>query len=347
MQQDFDDLRFVYYNKTTGEYVNLPYWIESFSPSNYALVWVKVPFIPSNTTDIGYGAGIQKIWVYYGDPVAINQSNGDATFIFFDDFSKDLSKWNNQVGAIIENGSLKMPVGNKEIYSLKKFNPQSKAIEFKIKFSTSLNGWGMIEFYQDGTNLYRFFFDPNVLSSCGELGIAGVIGGSVINCKGTDFNAYVAGEWYRLSFRKDQNITLSVIDLENTTRFVVYSNESFNALTFTNISIHTFTLDGNLYLDFIALRNYIHPEPIVKILLNEEKVYSLSIIIRNPSSVDLEGLQAVLYYQDRSRQQISFPSETLQRGSIKILEIKNLAEKPKKIMISAQNCPIFTEKEIE
>jgi hypothetical protein len=81
MQPDFSDIRFTWYNSTNGSEIEIPYWIESKSNSQWAYVWVKVPYIPasSNTT----------IYVYYGNPSATSLSNGTATFDYFDDFSTD------------------------------------------------------------------------------------------------------------------------------------------------------------------------------------------------------------------------------------------------------------------
>jgi len=72
-KSDGSDIRF---KDETGE--ALPYWIESWS-ANEAIIWCKVPFIPANK--------IKDIWIIYGNPVASSESDGDATFEFFDDFT--------------------------------------------------------------------------------------------------------------------------------------------------------------------------------------------------------------------------------------------------------------------
>jgi len=81
VNSDFSDIRFF---SPTLE--NLPYWIESSSSSS-ATIWVKFPSIPSGTS---------TWYLYYGNASATAVSNGDATFIFFDDFpgtALDTSKW--------------------------------------------------------------------------------------------------------------------------------------------------------------------------------------------------------------------------------------------------------------
>jgi len=89
MQTDFDDLRVKYYNG--DEWVFVPYWIENKVDGNWCKLWFNATSIPANS------------WcndtyrLYYGDNLANSESNGDTTFLFFDDFegtSLDADKWN-------------------------------------------------------------------------------------------------------------------------------------------------------------------------------------------------------------------------------------------------------------
>lgn len=73
MQPDFDDIRFTDTNGTTL----LDYWLESKSDSSTATFWVEVPTIT--------GSSNKNIYVYYGNADATNASNGENTFLFFDD----------------------------------------------------------------------------------------------------------------------------------------------------------------------------------------------------------------------------------------------------------------------
>jgi len=100
VREDYSDLRF-----TTPDNIAIPYWIES-SDSGSAVVWVKVPSIPTTGT---------QLYLYYGNPAAAAVSDGDATFPFFDDFagdSVDSTKWtiyeNN--GISVADGLLKVSV---------------------------------------------------------------------------------------------------------------------------------------------------------------------------------------------------------------------------------------------
>jgi len=85
-KNDGGDLRF-----TTSDGVTLQgFWVEGVSgtsPNRVAYVWVKV------SADLGTN---QDIYCYFGNPNATNVSNGDNTFIFFDDFEDGVintSKW--------------------------------------------------------------------------------------------------------------------------------------------------------------------------------------------------------------------------------------------------------------
>jgi len=83
MKSDFGDLRFTGGDGTTL----LDYWVESYTASSSATVWVEINSIP---------AGSSTIYMYYGNSAASSAGNGDATFDFFDDFdgtSLNAAKW--------------------------------------------------------------------------------------------------------------------------------------------------------------------------------------------------------------------------------------------------------------
>ncbi len=84
VRSDAGDIRFA----TAGGQA-IPYWIESWDNSTGSItVWVKVPSIPAN--------GQVTIYMYYGNPSAVSESDGNAVFEFFDDFegtSLDANRW--------------------------------------------------------------------------------------------------------------------------------------------------------------------------------------------------------------------------------------------------------------
>ena len=82
-KSDGSDLRF------TEDGKEFSYWIEDYNAgARTARIWVKVPSIPAN--------GEAKIRMYYGNEKAGGVSDGDAVFVFFDDFRGigfDRAKW--------------------------------------------------------------------------------------------------------------------------------------------------------------------------------------------------------------------------------------------------------------
>jgi len=78
MKANFDDLVFT---SSDGSTV-LPYWIESYTASSTARVWVKVPSLAT---------GSNTIYMYYGNSSAVASSNASNTLEFFDDFNTGTS----------------------------------------------------------------------------------------------------------------------------------------------------------------------------------------------------------------------------------------------------------------
>jgi hypothetical protein len=83
MNADGSDIRF----KNAAETQMLSYWIEDGTMNTtMTKIWVKVPtLVPS---------GYTKIVMFYGNASASAMSNGDSTFVFFDNFdTMDSTKW--------------------------------------------------------------------------------------------------------------------------------------------------------------------------------------------------------------------------------------------------------------
>lgn len=124
MNVDFSDLRFVDAMGTP-----LPYWLEDFTVPIDALVWVKVPAIAA--------AGTTEIEMCYGNPDAVSESDGVATFHFFDGFdgnTLDPTKWETTHPVEFSLGALKVFKGS--VYS--KVSPGSfpnLLIEMRARFA--------------------------------------------------------------------------------------------------------------------------------------------------------------------------------------------------------------------
>lgn len=83
LQPDGADLRFV--DNSCNE---LPYFMDSLATSSQNVIWARIPFLAAGAST--------TIRVYYGNPNAAPAADGEAAFLFFDDFEDgviDTDKW--------------------------------------------------------------------------------------------------------------------------------------------------------------------------------------------------------------------------------------------------------------
>jgi hypothetical protein len=145
---DFGDVRFTDDDGTTL----LDYWMESKVDSDKAVFWVKVADDLSTVN--------AAIYVYYGKADAVYpylasaRAHGDATFLFFDDFTVDLSRWNREKtsGVYPEissgtdyvrcgGGSTSAPYGHTSLGSSPTYSGfLDGAIEFRLRQTTDALG---------------------------------------------------------------------------------------------------------------------------------------------------------------------------------------------------------------
>ncbi len=132
-KSDGGDIRFTDSNSN-----ELNYWIESWDyAGKNAKVWVKVPSIAAGSTTV--------IRIYYGNPSAISSSNGDATFLFFDDFKNELlgSEWrqpDNTHLTVTESGSKLNLNGRGAVVT--SISPADKAVDVKLRYVSGEKLWG-------------------------------------------------------------------------------------------------------------------------------------------------------------------------------------------------------------
>jgi len=87
VKADGSDIRFTASDGTTLQ----DYWVESWDSSGTSKIWVEVTAPVTST-----------LYMYYGNAAAGSASDGDATFVFFDDFSDGtLDKWKYLTGASV------------------------------------------------------------------------------------------------------------------------------------------------------------------------------------------------------------------------------------------------------
>jgi len=86
MQPNGEDIRFTWYNESSGEEVEIPYWFEKVVSSSYFEAWIKVPEIPASSS--------VTVYMYYGNSTPVSsESNGTAVFTIFENPPKQ-ENWN-------------------------------------------------------------------------------------------------------------------------------------------------------------------------------------------------------------------------------------------------------------
>lgn len=134
MQADFDDIRFANSSGTA-----LDYWLQTKTDSDSATVWVEVDSLAgSDDTDI---------YMYYGNSGASIGSNGDNTFLFFDNFSSgsiDTDKWtlaNQSDDFNITSGELVIGQGTSNwtqaMYATNSFSRSDISFEMKYRWTSN------------------------------------------------------------------------------------------------------------------------------------------------------------------------------------------------------------------
>jgi len=91
MNSDCSDIRFTWLNESSGEEVEVPYWIYKGCNTNDTFIFVKVPEIPA--------LGTVTLYMYYGNPDASPASNYSDTMGIYTIWSKTLDFTSNEDGA--------------------------------------------------------------------------------------------------------------------------------------------------------------------------------------------------------------------------------------------------------
>ena len=94
-QDDFSDIRFA----DIDDNASLDFWMQTYSSGSYAVFWVETP---------SYVESDEAIILWYNKYGVTTTSNGDDTFVFFDNFTGtdwDDTKWYQDSGSVIEVGN--------------------------------------------------------------------------------------------------------------------------------------------------------------------------------------------------------------------------------------------------
>jgi hypothetical protein len=229
IRSDLGDLRF---NDSSGN--ALSYWIEDATASA-ARIWVKVPSIPASPSTI-------TIYMYYGNPSATSQSNGDNTFLLFDDFlgtSLNTTKWSLVLNSpVVDGGYLKLTYAR--VRSVATFGTgYAVLIRSKVVTDASDNTWGFV-----GGGYYIYF-----------------------RTYSSGYTATYNTAWEQYAWAQD--------NAENT--YQIIRNGSTNVIfqkNYVNVNTHTTQVPtasipvyfGNdasdeFWVNWVAVRQYVSPEP--------------------------------------------------------------------------------------
>ena len=146
---DFSDIRFTDDDMTT----ELSYWMDEMVLGSYAIFWVKI----NDDLDTS-----QTIYMYYGNPSATTESNGESTFRFFDDFegtSLDISKWivetiGSQCTYEVVNGELHVDMQSTSSYANNGFVFNARENFVEDDFHLHVEGrWASLDYIRGGANI--------------------------------------------------------------------------------------------------------------------------------------------------------------------------------------------------
>ncbi|OQB06737.1 MAG: Fibronectin type III domain protein [bacterium ADurb.Bin212] len=256
-QGDGDDVRFTATDGTTL----LDYWVEKYLPeSQNAVFWVKAPLVQANS--------VIDIYMYYGNADATSASNGDNTFVFFDDFSGasiDTSKWSIEgAGHTVSGGIYSSPDAwsdpRNNITSVDTFSNNIQ-IDIRWKNNTQYANNGQVLKYGTGNTFYGLnlhegemyalsLTDPNIL--------AGRAAGYEPNRYGTATlivknggGALACGAYYRRCISDNQR-------------------------NYNDKNIMIMGWNTTLYVDWIHARNYVAGAPSVALISGSEELGDLA-----------------------------------------------------------------------
>lgn len=268
MQADFDDIRFTSSDGSTL----IDHWLESKTDSSTADFWVEVPNITASST--------ATVYMYYGNVGAISASNEANTFLFFDDFSGNLSKW-NVAGATgswsISGGELYLSSGAGAVIKPNEGSTWGNdgvniGYEVQVKmrrpsassnnaFNFSVFSQGADSAYSDGYGLsasdsslawYNFYGPP----SYGYLILNQTFDQNHNLTWWTKMRAYNTGSATVIYFWRSNDGATWFLD----TQYTSYSDSSADRHTYGKIALVSY--DGvAIYFDDVRVRKYASSEP--------------------------------------------------------------------------------------
>jgi len=291
---DFGDIRFTDSDGVT----ELSYWMEEKVDGDYAIFWVKIPSIPASPDTA-------TIYIYYGKSDATTTSNGENTFLVFEDFETGASPsdtgWSvdSEVGAVIEGYSTTIhKTGSRSFYQTTSSSNRNKrwGRAIPITDNYAFMGWG-----RRSGSVTTYASDPHY--GYNVVGSYSVIGGGAAQKMYCGHNNVLYGmgeggdevslgvtvpdaEWHKYEIRKVGSTIYFYYDdvLKGSKTITTTPNRLFFGVTGVN-SATTFYYDG------LALRKYVDPEPSHGAWGSEETAaVTLSVSVLNESLDKSRGI---------------------------------------------------------
>lgn len=244
---DFGDVRFTDNDETT----ELDYWMEEKVDSDYAIFWVEV------ADDLGSN---QTIYIYYGNAGASTTSDGDATFLFFDNFNAALdgSKWTTVQGAISTNaGNLELvgTTGTRGLIEGQTAIPINSAIHTRAYSSNTSSNATHFLTMRTTTDWNNRAIDIYGTSTANAVAMQTWNGGSYTHSFPVSINTFTSWHVYSGTWKSAE----STFYQDN-----VQKNQHTTDIPSGNevVTFYEGLVNGDVvYVDWVFVRKWVDPEP--------------------------------------------------------------------------------------
>lgn len=259
------DLRFT----TDDGSTLLDFWVEKVEgtiPNRLAYIWVEV------SADLGSN---QDIYCYYGNAGASNDSDGETTFPFFDDFpgsSIDGSKW-TETGTVVVSGSEAALNENDEIFGKTSFGigyayrAKSKSDEQDFNFLGAQSDFSNRILLYNADATYPDDFD-RVTAFFHKAGVSG----------STENDGWF--NWLNTYYVYEiQRISSSLVKYSQGTNTNTYTNSAHIPTVdlFTRLNCYNNSQESTLTVDWSLVRKCIDTEPSFSSSSSEEALLSVEL----------------------------------------------------------------------
>lgn len=287
---DGSDIRFAADDGTTL----LPYWIEEWDSVNQtAKIWVKIPGLLANSSI--------TIYMYYGNPDAQSESDGEAVFDFFDDF-ETWEGWTKYGGGVVSQSSEQARSG---LFSAKKdsnADPDGayKGLGFTLDYPFVLEAW-INRTYFSGANSDRIGvidqngngYGPHVTMSSPYVGIDKRDGYSGAANNKVTLTTGISNEWYKVKFYwNNGEMKAEVYDKYE----AMSGSTTYTDTTYTSFA-RVYVFGGYTYfVDDIFIRKYADPEPTFTVSAEEAPI--ISGIVKLSDGTPVSGATVICIRED-------------------------------------------------